>query len=65
MPNALTPPAVLKLPPATMSPFGSVVRALTKATVVPDQLSPEPNADQLVPSHRAMRLALTPPTLVK
>jgi hypothetical protein len=42
-------------PPATRSPFGSTVRAVTSAG--PNTLLiPEPSADQLVPFQRAMRL---------
>src|SRR5262245_66021167 len=57
--EALTPPANVKVPPATRSPFGSVIRAATPPFV------PEPSADQLVPSQRAMRAALTPPAKAK
>ena len=45
---------LVKPPPATRSPFESVVSANTEPFV------PEPNADQLVPSQRAMQLGLTP-----
>src|SRR5262245_61491177 len=46
-------------PPATMSPFGRVVRA---STALDDEV-PEPKADQLVPFHRARR-PLAPPTVL-
>src|SRR4030095_5476721 len=51
--------APLRVLPATRSPFVSTVSACTSA------FTPAPSADQLVPSQRATRLALTPPALVK
>ena len=45
---AAMPPATVKLPPATRSPFGNVVKAY-KSPMMPD-----PNGDQDVPSQRAM-----------
>src|SRR5262245_15801185 len=50
---ALTPPAIVNVPPATRSPFGNVVRADTAPLV-----QPVPSADQPAPSHRAVLLAL-------
>src|SRR6187549_2084996 len=55
---ALVPPAVEKSPPANRSPFGSVVRARTGASM------PVLSVDHAAPSHRAIRFALTPPAVV-
>src|SRR5712672_2696956 len=56
---ANAPPAEVNHPPATRSPFGSVVRASTRGA------TPEPKADQLVPFPRRMLAALPPPADVK
>jgi hypothetical protein len=45
---AVTPPAVVKKPPAIRSPLGSTARAQTSLFI------PVPNADHDVPFHRAM-----------
>src|SRR5688572_29041803 len=52
------PPAVPNAPPATRSPFGSVVSALTWP------LMPVPSADHRAPFQRAIPLALIPPAVV-
>src|SRR5262245_66072831 len=52
------PLTTVNAPQAKTSPFGSVVRTLTKLFI------PEPSADQLVPFQRAMRFAFTPPAVV-
>src|SRR5262245_51482782 len=51
------PPAVVNTPPATRSPFDSVVKARTLASM------PAPSADQLPPFQRATLLVPTPPAL--
>jgi hypothetical protein len=54
--------AAAKLPPAKSAgplPSSKTAKASTEAFI------PLPSADQLEPSHRAMRLASTPPALVK
>ena len=56
---ALTPPAVVKAPPAYRFPPPSEARSLTQ------KFMPVPSADQLVPSHRATRFAATFPVVVK
>jgi hypothetical protein len=58
----LTPPAVVKFPPAYKAgpvPLSKTVRALTVPFI------PDPKADHAEPFHLAMRLALTPPAMVK
>src|SRR5262245_42386600 len=57
-----TPPAVVNRPPATRSPFASVVSDQTIGGEPP--VKPVPSADQLVPSKRAMLLTGTPPAVV-
>lgn len=53
------PPAVIKSPPATMSPLGREVRAETLA------LMPPPSAVQALPFQSAILFAGTPPARVK
>jgi hypothetical protein len=52
------PPAVVNEPPAIRSPFVKVLMAKTSLFI------PVPNADQLAPFQRAMRLTVTPPAAV-
>src|SRR5262245_52702215 len=53
-----TPPACVNQPPTMRSPLGMVA----KAVAVP--LRPAPSGDQVVPFHRAIRLAAMPPAEV-
>src|SRR5882672_3479331 len=59
---AIATPAVVKPPPATTSPSGSVSRARTVGVPPPD--IPVPSVYQFAPFHPAMEFAGTPPTLV-
>jgi hypothetical protein len=56
---ALTPPAIVKAPPATKSPLGRTASALTLPSI------PETMATQLEPFQRAIRFVMAPPVIVK
>src|SRR5262245_15052918 len=60
---ALTPPAVVNAPPATRSPFGRTARAYTFGGENKPNI--EAIGDQVVPSQRAMAVAITPPATKK
>src|SRR5215204_3610686 len=60
---AATPPAVVKYPPAYMSPLPAMARAPTEL-FMPLPL-PTPTADHALPFQRAMLLATTPPAVMK
>src|SRR5688572_9487915 len=63
---AVMPPAVVKLPPAYRAePPPSSKTASAETVPLRVALSPLPSADQLEPSHFAMRLAATPPAAEK
>src|SRR5262245_17489642 len=60
------PPAMVNEPPATRSPLGNTAMARTLGGLRGRLLPiPEPRADQLTPSQRAMQGALTPPAVPK
>ena len=56
---AARPPAEVKVPPATRSPFGITASAFTSPFI------PDPSGNQAVPFHRAMCPALRPSAVVK
>src|SRR5436190_2128237 len=61
------PPATVNPPPAYSAgplPSSNTVSAETALTYELEPSNPRPSADQLDPSHRAMRLAATPPAVV-
>src|SRR5580765_1109642 len=60
-----TPPAELKLPPTTRSPFGSTASANTVVCWGVPLATPVPNADQALPFQRATWFTSTPPAVLK
>src|SRR4030095_8625118 len=62
--NDIFPPAAPKLPPAyKLLPHAA--RVFTSAPPPLSGLVPEPRADHVLPSHRAMLLTVTPSAVVK
>src|SRR5438093_939547 len=64
MRDIIFPPAMRKLPP-TYRFVPHVASALTSGPLPLTAAVPEPMADHVFPSHRAMRLADTPSAIVK
>src|SRR5260221_13308662 len=62
MPEEAPPPAAVNGPPAYKSPPNTASADTTGYWTPP---TPESSADQLIPSHLAMRLAALPPAVAK